>query len=225
MPTENKLTEPLAYVSEISRFMEQEILRSAGAIRNLQHEFLLDSEEDPIELCFQFESSSSLHGNKSRSILEKIDCIATKSYRPNGVIVMSVYFRGVFYACINSHDDENNCDQPLLDSTFPSVVQGKGHQLKVYPSGIDGWPELRKLSLWKNYESLEDELIIERRSISPCSHDVSNDHKSFITNATEVDNIAEETNPDKKQQHYNQRQHLNLNPDQDSRKSRKKGTL
>jgi len=52
MPTENKLTEPLAYVSEISRFMEQEILRSAGAIRNLQHEFLLDSEEDPNELFF-----------------------------------------------------------------------------------------------------------------------------------------------------------------------------
>jgi len=125
MPTENKLTEPLAYVSEISRFMEQETLRSAGAIRNVQHEFLIDSEEDPIELCFQFESSSSLHGNKSRSILEKIDCIAAKSYRPNGVIAMSVYFRGVFYACINSHDDENNCDPPLLDSNLPKCCSGK----------------------------------------------------------------------------------------------------
>ena len=64
MPTENKLTEPLAYVSEISRFVEQEILRSAGAICNLPHEFLLDSEVDPIELCFQFESSVIIPSRK-----------------------------------------------------------------------------------------------------------------------------------------------------------------
>lgn len=217
MPTENIFTEPLAYVSGISRFMEQEILKSSEAIRTLQHEFHLDSEEDPNELFFQFESSS-LRASKTRSILEKIDCIATKCYRPNGVIVMNVYFRGVFYACINSPNHENDCDQPLLDSTFPSVVQGKGYQLRVYPTGIDGWPELRKLSLWKNYEALEDELMTERRSISPCPHDVSNNHNSSVhsDHLAEVDTTVD---PGKKQ-HYNHHQHLNPNPDNDSRKSR-----
>jgi hypothetical protein len=81
-------------------------------------------------------------------VLEKshIDCIATKSYRPNGVVVMIIYFRGTFYACLSAGDE----NQPLLDSAFPSIVRSKGYQIKTYPSGIDGWPGLRKLSLWRN---------------------------------------------------------------------------
>jgi len=115
---------------------------------------------------------------------------------------MSVYFRGVFYACINSHDDENNCDQPLLDSIIPSRVlfREKVINLKLIPQVLTDGRSYGNCPCGRIMNpSLEDELIIiERRSISPCSHDVSNDHKSFITNATEVDNIAEETNPDKK---------------------------
>ena len=64
MPTENKLTETLAYVSEISRLMEQEILRSAGAIRNLQHEFKIKIEEPTSNVyhTLHFRCLSSIQG-------------------------------------------------------------------------------------------------------------------------------------------------------------------
>ncbi len=147
MSQENLFAEPLAYVSKLSQLMEREVVASIDTIKKLQKRSKIDIDDDPENLFFEFKPSSN-----TRTILDKshIDCIATKCYRPDGIIVINVYFDGIFYVCMSTGDET----QPLLDSTFPSIVQGKGFQLKTYPCGIEGWPELRKLSLWKNLESL-----------------------------------------------------------------------
>jgi hypothetical protein len=155
MLTDNIFTAPLAHISEITNLMEREVIASEGALVALQKQSMLDLDEDPKHMFFQFETVAN-------NVLQKshIDCIATKTYRPNGLVVMSIFFRGTFYVCL-SPGEEN---QPLLDSAFPCIVQGKGYQIKQYPSGLSEWPELRKLSLWRNAESLTSKEELEVKS-------------------------------------------------------------
>lgn len=165
MIKDNIFTAPLSYISEIGSLMEREVIASESALVALQSKSGLDLEEDPDNMFFQFETVGIRTHLLDNS---HIDCIATKTYRPNGLVVMSIYFRGTFYVCL-SQGAEN---QPLLDSDFPSIVQGKGYQIKHYPSGMEGWPELRKLSLWRNAESLagleEDEQVETQPKDSNC---------------------------------------------------------
>lgn len=53
---------------------------------------------------------------------------------------------------------EGGNENPLLDSRFPDVsAKGRGYQLQSYDSGISGWPELRKITIWQTVSSLEQE--------------------------------------------------------------------
>ena len=147
MSTDNLFTRALIHMSQINKLMEGEIIASEDALERLHAQSILDKEEDPKNLFYQFETVSNDVLDKSN-----VECIATKNYHPNGLVVMNIYFQGTFYVCLNSGDE----NQPLLDSNFPSINNGgKGYNLKKYPSGIVGFPELRKLSLWRNLESEE----------------------------------------------------------------------
>jgi len=141
MPLENIFTAPLEYMAKIGNLVEQEVMNTSRAVELLQIE-----DEDPETLLFQFETAPH-----SRTVLDQchIDCIATKSYRASGVVVMNVYFRGAFYVCLTSGGN----DVGLLDSHFPSIVNEHSFHLKSFPGGINGWENLRKLSLIRNVGS------------------------------------------------------------------------
>lgn len=151
MPIDNIFTAPLEYMAKIGNLMQQEIMNASRAVELLQIE-----EEDPETLLFQFEMAPH-----SRTVLDRchIDCIATKSYRASGVVVMNVYFRGAFYVCLTSGGN----DVGLLDSQFPSIVNEHSYNLKSFPGGISGWEDLRKLSLIRNVR-------LEGSSVTQANH-------------------------------------------------------
>ena len=56
------------------------------------------------------------------------------------------------YVCLLDGTKEN----PLLDSRFPDVSgKGRGYQVATFPNGADGWPTLRKVSVWQTVSALE----------------------------------------------------------------------
>jgi len=136
MPVKHIFTEPLQYVTKINALMEQEILSVESNIEKI------NVDEDAENLFFEFQTVPHFE-----TIIDKrkIDCIASKSYRASGLVVMTVYFRGTFYVFLATGKD----NLQLLDSSFPSIIPSVGYNIKTYPSGIEGWPNLRKLSLWK----------------------------------------------------------------------------
>jgi hypothetical protein len=67
--------------------------------------------------------------------------MASKNYNPQGVVTVTIYFKGTYYVMLT----EGESEQPLLDSRFPDVSEkGRGYQLRSYAEGVDGWRELRK---------------------------------------------------------------------------------
>jgi hypothetical protein len=159
MPTDSIYTAPLEYLTHIGNLAEQEIMKVSAAIEALQVD-----DEDPETFLFEFETVP-----QSRTILDQcqVDCIATKSYRASGVIVMTVYFRGTFYVSLSSGGN----DVGLLDSKFPSIVQEQSYKIKTYPSGITGWKELRKQSLIRNVK-------YERTPVSDANDDLAAEEKT-----------------------------------------------
>ncbi len=153
IPEDNLFTEPILYNDQIINVLESEILAAESTIDKMrQNPSCSWLEEDPSKIFFEFTCSA-----KNNPILSRnhIDLIATKSYRPNGIVVMTIYFDGTFYVCLCNGDG----DQSLLDSDFPCIIQGKGYQLKTYPNGLNSFPELRKLSIWQNAQAIENKIF------------------------------------------------------------------
>ena len=151
IPEENIFSEPMIYNNRITTALEEEILSVESVISAITEKSNTNNwfGQDPRNIFFEF---SSVNTNSSIFTKNHIDLIATKSYRPNGLIVMTIYFDGTYYVCINDGDG----DQPLLDSKFPCIVQGKGYQLKTYPNGLESFPELRNFKVWQNAQSINN---------------------------------------------------------------------
>jgi hypothetical protein len=83
-----------------------------------------------------------------------MELIASKVYHPSGIITVTLLFQKVIYVTVMEGGEEN----PLLDSRFPDVsAKGRGYQLQSYPEGIDGWAELRRVTIWQTVAALEQE--------------------------------------------------------------------
>jgi len=78
----------------------------------------------------------------------------SKTYHPSGIITITIAFQGTIYVTVLEGGSEN----PLLDSRFPDISgKGRGYQLQSYNDGIEGWPGLRKVSIWQTVSALEQE--------------------------------------------------------------------
>lgn len=81
------------------------------------------------------------------NILDNIELLAVKSYNPSGIISISFYYSGSWYLVL----DEGGDDLPLLDSTFPDISnRGSSYVIQNSPTGVDGWNELRQMSICCN---------------------------------------------------------------------------
>ena len=202
MQEDNQFTEPMMYNTRMINELEYEILAVTSIVDNLRKRSDCDwLDDDPANIFFQFDSVA-----KNNSILTSnhIDLIATKSYRPNGLVVVTIYFDGTYYVCINDGDG----DQPLLDSDFPCVVQGKGYQLKSYPNGLNSFPDLRKLSIWKNAETVDDKEVFHDCSAvgdeDPKEDDIECESKNDVEyeskhlQTKELSNSAQHSGPSSK---------------------------
>ena len=76
--------------------------------------------------------------------LRHVELFASKAYHSRGVVSVALYHRGTWYLALDEGDDF-----PLLDSKFPDLSKkGRGYNVRYYPGGVRGLPELRKMALW-----------------------------------------------------------------------------
>ena len=148
LPEDNIFSEPMIHNYNIIEELEPELLAVENEINQLvERADSMCCHDDPSSFFFEFRSNVEDH----LFTANRIDLIATKSYRPNGLIVMSIYFKGIYYLSFNDGD----CDIPMLDSHFPSIIEGKGYELKSYECGLDTLPNLKMLMLWLNADAMK----------------------------------------------------------------------
>jgi hypothetical protein len=100
---------------------------------------------------FEFKCVSD---DDTNTLFKDIEIVVSKSYHPSGIISIMIVFQGTVYVTVLEGGGEN----PLLDSRFPDISgKGRGYQLQSYTDGIDGWPGLRKVSIWQTVAALEQE--------------------------------------------------------------------
>lgn len=113
-----------------------------------------------IKKYLQGDSSNSffefkcVNDDNTTTLFKEIEIVVSKSYHPSGIITIMIFFQGTVYVTVLEGGGEN----PLLDSRFPDISgKGRGYQLQSYIDGIDGWPGLRKVSIWQTVAALEQE--------------------------------------------------------------------
>ncbi|EQC41774.1 hypothetical protein SDRG_00637 [Saprolegnia diclina VS20] len=143
MPATSLFASTMEYIASIVPAIQAELAATEEILAGLQKKG--DSNDvsrwlnDEAAECF-FEL-----GIEPTPQLKHVEAIACKVY--TGTLVMIVlYYDNAFYVHIEDGEDE----QPLLDTRFPDVTcQKNGFQVKTLRNGVKGFPELRKISLWK----------------------------------------------------------------------------
>eukprot|EP00604_Paraphysomonas_vestita_P000059 CAMPEP_0174826174 /NCGR_PEP_ID=MMETSP1107-20130205/43614_1 /TAXON_ID=36770 /ORGANISM="Paraphysomonas vestita, Strain GFlagA" /LENGTH=315 /DNA_ID=CAMNT_0016058761 /DNA_START=1044 /DNA_END=1991 /DNA_ORIENTATION=+ len=108
-------------------------------------------EGDATNSFFEFRLSPTPEIDRA---FKRIELVASKCYHPSGIITITIFFQKVIYVSVMEGGNEN----PLLDSRFPDVsAKGRGYQLQSYPEGIEGWPSLRRVTIWQTVAALEME--------------------------------------------------------------------
>merc|ERR1711918_44452 len=106
---------------------------------------------DSMNSFFEFKCNPS---EATEEMFKNIEVVVTKTYYASGIITIMIVYEHSFYISVLDGEGEN----PLLDSSFPDVSgKGRGYQLQAYPGGIDGWPTLRKISIWQTANALQEE--------------------------------------------------------------------
>eukprot|EP01035_Chromulina_nebulosa_P021874 gene21874-28316_t len=114
----------------------------------------------------------------NNAAIKDIEFVASKSYQASGVITVTIIFQDTIFVAIQDGTKEN----PLLDSKFPNISgKGRGYQIFTYDNGIEGWPSLRRVSIWQTIGSLEEEF---RQKVNS---NVSQTLKSSTTSSTPND--------------------------------------
>lgn len=160
MPNASLFTKPLEFIHDLSPFIEDQICKSEetlqALIERLSRMGLGDSvtkwlEGEACNSFFEFRIASTPEIDR---MMKKVELIASKCYHPSGIITITLVFQKTIYVTIAEGGEEN----PLLDSKFPDVsAKGRGYQLHSYPEGVDGWEQLRKVTIWQTVNALEEE--------------------------------------------------------------------
>ena len=138
LPLSNPFASAIAHATKRQSLMQNQAVESLNDLLSAGHDWLEDKAGDTF---FEFDCCND---NADNNPLENVDVLAIKSYTPNGIISISLYYDGNWYLIL----DEGKDDLPLLDSKFPDVsCKNQEHDIQSYSSGIDDWPELRKLSV------------------------------------------------------------------------------
>ncbi|GMH46549.1 hypothetical protein TrRE_jg8835 [Triparma retinervis] len=161
MPSRSPFVRPMEFAQKAAGVMEEEVVASEDVLNNLVERLssmgLGDSisqwlEGDPSQSFFEFSFASTPDTDKAH---KNVELMCTKSYTPNGLVTICIYFGGVYYLSLQ----EGGGEQPLLDSKFPNVAgKGRGYQIRSYSSGVEGWDSLRKVSIWQTQSAMQEEM-------------------------------------------------------------------
>lgn len=194
IPVTSPFSKPMSYMAKLEQRLECQLAHAEQALRDLVNRLSVNNVDDssvaawldasdPSRSFFEFQLA--LPNDVATRQLKNVELIASKTYLPSGVLLISVLFDSTLYAILCDMAGE----QPLLDSRFPNVSsKGRGYLLASHPYGIDGWPELRKVTIWQTKQDLDFQPVCR----SPVHHkstdgDDEDDHSSE-TEGTECEN-------------------------------------
>ena len=161
VPARSPFVRPLEYALRVAPVMESEVVGSEPVLQNLVSRLssmgLGDSisqwlDGDPTQSFFEFAVAPDADTERAH---KNVEIMCSKCYTPNGLVTVTIYFQGVYYLTIQ----EGHGEQPLLDSKFPNVAgKGRGYQIAAYSNGVEGWPSLRKVSVWQTASAMQLEM-------------------------------------------------------------------
>lgn len=160
VPTTSPFASVLSYMQDISPYIEQEIAASESTLdelidrltkMNLGESVKRWLDGDPSNSFFEFKIAVD---DDTSAIFKNMELVASKCYHASGIVTVTIIFQHSIYVCVQDGSTEN----PLLDSRFPDVSgKGRGYQIQAYSEGIEGWRNLRKVSIWQTTSALEQE--------------------------------------------------------------------
>ena len=160
VPTNSPFHGVLEYIKKITPKIESLIVSSEDSLKTLidglAKNGLADSvkkwlEGDSMNSFFEFKCTPS---EATEDIFKDMDVVVSKTYYASGIITIMIVYEHTYYISMSDSEGEN----PLLDSKFPDVSgKGRGYQLQTYPEGVDGWSDLRKVSIWQTADALQEE--------------------------------------------------------------------
>ena len=147
LPSSSPFAAAMEHAAQRQPSMQAQAVDSEEYLRNADLHWI---EDENIDTFFEFTCT-----NDGNGALESVDLLAIKSYDPNGIISISIYFGGNWYLVLDEGGGE---DFPLLDSKFPDLSRKSlVHNIQSFPDGIDGWPQLRELSICCSNDSRDTE--------------------------------------------------------------------
>ena len=155
------------------------------------HPLFPSSQGESSQSFFEFAISAS---DEEAKVLGPVELVATKTYFASGIVLVVIYFSGIFYVVVT----DAGAEQPLLDSKFPDVSRsvffrqpplaafflkdarwcppcffgrqvsskGRGYQVNSYGDGAEGWPGLRKVSVWQTTGAMQAEMDARQATAS-----------------------------------------------------------
>jgi len=196
VPKNNCFAAALANAAAISALMENEIAQNEQGLMSLIEmlnnynkddapmEWLLEGDKQ--NFIFQFAFAPD---KWTKQTYKHIAIIATKRYKPGGLVSIAIYCAGKHYLTVSDSQDEHR----LLDCNFPNVMAtGRGFKLRSYPDGIQDWPQLRHISIWENISTLDakSEIGINHSESEPSSTE-SSDYEAINERVSTPDLVDE----------------------------------
>lgn len=161
MPLSSPFARPMAYFADHAGVLESELVAAEAVLGKLLAQLTQFEvggsvaswlEGDSAQSFFEFQLSMDKDLEK---IFRNVELLASKCYAPSGVVLIAIYFQGVFYVVLGDSVGE----QPLLDSRFPDVsAKGRGYLIASYAEGHGSWEHLRKVSIWQTASAMATEL-------------------------------------------------------------------
>lgn len=146
LPSTSPFTTAMENADRKQPLLEALAIESESQLTKLEESYgqhWLGEDDSSKRFFFEF---TCYEGDGSRKALGSVDLFASKAYRANGVVALTIFFRGNWYLFLEEVLD----DCALLDSSFPDIsTKGSGYTIQRYPSGIEGWKELRKVSIYE----------------------------------------------------------------------------
>lgn len=160
VPKNNCFAAALANATAISALMEHEISTNEQGLMSLIEMLNNYNKDDaPIEWLLEGDKQNFIFqfafapDKWTKQTYKHISIIATKRYKPGGLVSIAIYCAGKHYLTVSDSQDEHR----LLDCNFPNVMAtGRGFKLRSYPNGIQDWPQLRHISIWENISTSDD---------------------------------------------------------------------
>lgn len=202
MPATSLFAKSMEYLADIMPVVQQELLKAEGTLMDLAEKGYVEGvgditswlEDDSADCYFEL-------GLADCEELDEVEVIASKVYL-SGIVLVVLYYQSKLYVTVQDGANE----QPLLDTRFPDITcPSRGFQLETYHRGVKGFPELRRISLWRaGAPQVEPEMVNRSSAVSPMDEKMKLIDQKADTKKTDGNSTTSPSNSPKQSTNNNE---------------------